>query len=112
MHRPEHFLSFSNVDRVERPDAARDNVEERDDAFNCGVCLRKERGRNTEFYRGSSKRARRTLVSLLRMAMLSRSEIEDLTHAARMESLRGNPKEALLKYALCFSFTQIHESDE
>ncbi|KAK8792464.1 hypothetical protein WA588_004960, partial [Blastocystis sp. NMH] len=34
VHRPEHFLSFSNVDRVEKPDAARDNVEERDDAFN------------------------------------------------------------------------------
>ena len=40
MHRPEHFLSFSNVDRVEKPDAARDNVEERDDAFNWGVCLK------------------------------------------------------------------------
>ncbi|KAK8795086.1 hypothetical protein WA588_003937 [Blastocystis sp. NMH] len=38
VHRPEHFLSFSNVDRVEKPDAARDNVEERDDAFNWGVC--------------------------------------------------------------------------
>ena len=42
MHRPEHFLSFSNVDRVEKPDAARDNVEERDDAFNWGVCLERE----------------------------------------------------------------------
>ena len=29
------------MDRVEKPDAARDNVEERDDAFNWSVCWRK-----------------------------------------------------------------------
>lgn len=48
MHRPEHFLSFSNVDRVEKPDAARDNVEERDDAFNWGVCCN-QMGEGMEF---------------------------------------------------------------
>lgn len=44
--------------------------------------------------------------------MLSRSEIEDLIHAAHMGSINGNPKDALLKYALDLRFMQIHESDE